>query len=78
MTHAAPHVRVSPDEETPIAVTLRGRTHRVVRLLDAWRVGGRWWRGETPSDHYRVELEGGATLRIRRQDGAWRVEGVDD
>lgn len=78
MRDATARVIPSPDDGAPRAVTLRGRTRAVRRLLDAWRAGGRWWRGEAPSDHYRLELEDGVTVRVRHQAGAWTVEGVDD
>ncbi len=70
--------KLAQADDLPTAVTLHGREHRVTRLLDAWRVGGRWWRGEAPSDHYRLELEGGVIVRARRQGGAWSIDGVDD
>lgn len=78
MPHAPGEASVSSVDGLPASVTLHGRTRRVTRLLDAWRVGGRWWRGEPPSDHYRVELEGGATVRVRHQEDAWTLDAVDD
>lgn len=69
---------MSSTDGPPRTITWRGRAHTVTRVLETWRVGGRWWRGEAPSDHYRLEVEGGATLRVRRREGAWEVEGVDD
>ena len=55
-----------------------GRVRDVVRVHDAWRVGNRWWRGETPSRHYLLELDDGLTLEVYEQAGAWRLERVLD
>lgn len=55
-----------------------GRVRDVVRVHDAWRVGNRWWRGETPSRHYLLELDDGLTLEVYEQAGAWRLERMLD
>ena len=38
-----------------LPVQLKGQP---LRLIDRWRVGGKWWRGESPRDYYRVEYKG--------------------
>lgn len=55
-----------------------GRIRSVLRVHDAWRVGNRWWRGETPSRHYLLELDDGVTLEVYEQAGAWHLERVAD
>jgi len=64
-----------------------GRTLRVRRLHDAWRVGNRWWRGEPPTVHLLVDAapdgarpgdpDDALTLEIHRDDvpdAPWRPE----
>ena len=46
--------------------TSDGRVRTVLQVHDAWRVGNRWWRGETPSRHYLLE--------VYEQGGAWHLE----
>ncbi|MGM8838785.1 hypothetical protein [Thermus sp. 93170] len=48
-----------------------GRKRRVVRLLDRWRAGGRWWRLEPGRDYFLLEVEGGLSWRStgRGKDG---------
>jgi len=53
------------------SVTLKGRRHRVERIVDAWRYGGRWWRGERPRDYFLLELEGGLLLEVYREGETW-------
>jgi hypothetical protein len=42
----------------------------VIRTLDRWRYGGRWWRGEGPRDYFLLELEGGRTVEVFTRPGA--------
>ena len=50
-------VRVVLDGDLPVRVDLGdGRIRRVAAVLDAWRVGNRWWRNEPPSTHLLVDL----------------------
>ena len=55
-----------------------GRVRTVAHILDVWRVGNRWWRGEAPSTHYLLELEDEATVEVCEQEGAWRLLRVMD
>jgi len=78
-THPVPdglprHVRLAPDD-----------IRSVVTLHDAWRVGNRWWRGEPATWHVLVDLEGGITAEVYREDGPasphgtpWRIERLLD
>jgi hypothetical protein len=45
---------------------------RVRRIINAWRYGGEWWRGERPRDYYRVETTGGAELIVYREGSTER------
>lgn len=62
----------------PHRVEVDGRVRAVRYVLDAWRVGDRWWRGEAPSDHWLLELEDGAILELRERDGVWELAGTLD
>lgn len=42
---------------------------RVLRVLDRWRYGGRWWRREGPRDYYLLELEGGGVVEVFARPG---------
>jgi len=61
----------------------------VINVHDAWRVGNRWWRGETPSLHLLVDLTGDVTAEIyadeatsptqrHRSEPRWRIERLLD
>ncbi len=53
------------------SVALKRRRYRVRRILDRWRYGGRWWRGEPPRDYFLLELEGGRLLEVYQEAGRW-------
>lgn len=55
-----------------------GRVRNVVQVHDAWRVGNRWWRGETPTRHFLLELDDGVTLEAYEADGRWHLERILD
>jgi hypothetical protein len=44
----------------------------VRRVIDAWRYGGEWWRGEPPRDYYHIETTGGAGFIVYREGGTDR------
>lgn len=50
----------------------------MVRLLDRWRAGGRWWRLEEGRDYFLLEVEGGLVLEVFRQGEAWVLSRVWD
>ncbi|WP_279231699.1 hypothetical protein [Thermus thalpophilus] len=50
----------------------------MVRLLDRWRAGGRWWRLEPGRDYFLVEVEGGLVLEVYREGEAWVLSRVLD
>lgn len=63
----------------PCRVALEDGRPRAVRgVLDAWRVGNRWWRREAPSDHYLLDLDGGLVAEVFVQDGRWQLERILD
>ncbi len=46
-------------------VQLNGQS---VKIIDQWRIGGRWWLGERPRDYFRIE-QAGKLLDIYRTPG---------
>ena len=71
-------IRVESRDALPSRLHTAERTYDVLEVFDAWRAGGRWWRGELPSHHFAVELEGGLLASILERGGAWRVERIQD
>ena len=57
-------LQVSLKENSPQSLRFRQRERKVVRVLDSWRYGGRWWRLEGRRDYYLLELEGGAVVEV--------------
>lgn len=55
--------------------TSGGRVHRVI---DEWRVAGRWWASEIRRDYYLLELDGGKLVELYREGERWCVTGVAD
>ena len=51
---------------------------RVRRVIDEWRVDGRWWAKEIRRDYYLVELEGGQLVELYREGESWCVTGIAD
>lgn len=51
---------------------------RVKRIIDEWRVAGRWWTSEIRRDYYLVELDGGRLIELYREGQSWCVTGVAD
>ena len=50
----------------------------VRRVLDFWRDGGGWWRGEPPRDYYLLEVETGTVLEVYRAGETWVLSRVAD
>lgn len=71
-------MRTSSRDGLPVRIEHEGRVHTVAAVLDVWRVGNRWWRGEAPSTHYLLELEDDVTAEVFEQGGAWRWVRVMD
>lgn len=71
-------IRVESRDALPSRLHTPDEAYEVLRVLDAWRSGGRWWRGEPPSNHFAVELEGGLLASIFERGGRWRIERVQD
>lgn len=65
-------MRASLRDGLPARIEHDGRVHAVVAVLDVWRVGNRWWRGEPLSTHYLLELDGERTVEVLEQAGSWR------
>lgn len=57
---------------------LRARSRRVVRVLDRYQYGGRWWRGEGERHYYLVELEEGLVAELYRTGDAWVLSRTAD
>jgi hypothetical protein len=63
----------------PVAArTARASGGRVARVIDAWRVAGRWWANEVRRDYFLVELDGGRLVELYREGERWCVTGVAD
>ena len=71
-------IRVESRDALPVRLRTSDAAYDVLQVLDAWRAAGRWWRGEPPSSHFAVELEGGLLASICERGGRWRVERVQD
>lgn len=71
-------IRVESRDALPSRLHTPDAVYDVLQVLDAWRAGGRWWRGELPSSHFAVELDGGLRASICERNGIWRVERVQD
>jgi hypothetical protein len=70
-------VEVECREGRPLWVRFRGK-RPVVRLLDAWRVGGRWWLGEGGRDYFLLEVAGELVLEVFREGERWVLSQVLD
>ncbi|MEX2536274.1 MAG: hypothetical protein WD273_11830 [Trueperaceae bacterium] len=51
---------------------------RVTRIIDEWRVAGRWWATEMRRDYYLLELHGGRLIELYGEGEHWCVTGVAD
>ena len=71
-------MRTSSRDGLPARLEHEGRIRAVTDVLDVWRVGNRWWRGEAPSTHYLLELDGDVTAEVLEQAGAWHWVRVMD
>ena len=71
-------IRVEHRDALPSRLHTPDAAYEVLAVLDAWRAAGRWWRGEPPSHHFAVELDGGVRAAIYERTGVWRVERVQD
>lgn|GEM_PF-1272630 len=82
-----------PHEASLLGLPSRVQVHSddartVTHIHDAWRVGNRWWLGETPSLHLLVDMEGGVSAEIYREERSapeplpqglgWRIERLLD
>jgi hypothetical protein len=70
----APH---SP-RGTSAATVNRTQGGRVRRVIDEWRVAGRWWATELRRDYYLLELDGGMLIELYREGEQWCVTGIAD
>lgn len=57
---------------------LKKRSRSVVRVLDRYLYGGRWWRGEGERSYYLVELEGGLVAELYRTGETWGLSRTAD
>lgn len=48
----------------------------MVRVIDRWRYGGRWWRREGPRDYYLLELSDRRVVEVFVRPGG-RVPGAE-
>lgn len=76
-----PHpVRVACDAKGfPASITSRGRTRRVIKIKDRWRIDDGWWREVLSRFYYVVECADGCVETIYRDlvtDGWYRQGGT--
>lgn len=71
-------VTVQASDQTPQSFVWRDQRHTVGTVLDRYRIGGRWWMGETPSTAYLVEAGGVIAELHRSDDGTWWLVSVVD
>lgn len=50
----------------------------MTRIIDEWRVAGRWWATEMRRDYYLLELHGGRLIELYGEGEHWCVTGVAD
>ncbi|GGO38947.1 DUF6504 family protein [Deinococcus humi] len=56
----------------------QGRAYAIQGVLDQWRYGGRWWRGEAPRDCFLVQA-GGLLAELHHEDGGvWWLARIQD
>ena len=68
-------VDVSPTGQ-PLRFIWKSRRYSV-QIMDTWRYGGRWWRGEGPRDCYLVQA-GALTAELHQQGGVWWLARLQD
>ena len=75
-------VAAAPDG-APRAIRWRGRTERVARVEESWRLEEGWWRGApeaTRRRYYRLATRSGLWCVVYRDlgSGRWFLEEIDD
>lgn len=70
-------IEVAPSSGRPERVRVRGRWHRVRRVVDGWVVRSRWWGEEETRLYVRLETTG-AVIEVYRVGGAWRLARILD
>lgn len=71
-------VRWSSAEWRPPGRSGTAVNHRVARVVDEWRVDGRWWAEEVHRDYYLLELDGGTLVELYREGENWCLTGMAD
>ena len=71
-------LQVQVEQNSPQKLHYQQREQRVVRILDTWRYGGRWWRFEGRRDYYLLELEGGVVAEVFRDGERWILSRTAD
>lgn len=77
MSASPPLIEVEWDGAMPVRIRLGTRWEPVLTWSGPWRLVGRWWRGERPSDRYQIVTSAGAVLCLVR-DGRAYLAGVYD
>ncbi len=70
-------LEVEWDSGRPVRVRLGSRWEPVLNWSGPWRLTGRWWRDESPSDRYQLVTSAGAFLCVYRE-GRTYLAGVYD
>lgn len=73
-------VVVSDSQGTPGAFEWQGRTHRVVRLGQRWRVDEGWWRQQVWREYFQVCTDTGLLMIVYRDllTGRWYLQRLYD
>jgi nucleotidyltransferase/DNA polymerase involved in DNA repair len=64
----------------PATFTLRGRTYRIVEMLDRWRIDSGWWDERKARDFFKVLASDGSVWTLSRDllRRGWRIERLYD
>jgi len=58
-------VRVAADQHgNPLAVSIRNRQRRVVRIRNVWRIDDEWWRQEIARRYFDLELSDASVITV--------------
>lgn len=65
---------------TPLVLIWQGRRHRVVALIERWRVDEGWWRGRAWREYLTLRTHTGLLLTIYHElpRGGWYLQRLYD
>ncbi|GEM49792.1 hypothetical protein [Deinococcus cellulosilyticus] len=59
-------------------VTTENRAYVIVRTVEHWRAGGRWWRGEYPRNYYLLRTRENTLLEVYEEVLTWTLSAIQD